>query len=286
LFLTLGIAAMLVAAELALRARCRSRVLPPPAAIIPGKVTVVALGDSITAGPAGAPDAAWPAIVEARLRAGYPDTSWQVINAGVPGDTAPLGYARFDRDVAARGPQIVLIAFGLNDCHLARHAMDRWYERRVPSGPASSYLWRAAQARIERLATRLGLLSDPAPELMPQPFPRTTPDGFSAALDALIARSQEIGAHPVLLTMTPLADERAPDVQGFRAGYAPNNARIRELAGQRGLPLVDLASGAPDDAFEPDGFHLTIAGQRWAGDRIYETLATAGVWAALAEGER
>jgi lysophospholipase L1-like esterase len=294
LALLLGAAILLAAAELALRARYRNRVLPPAIATERGKITIVALGDSITAGPAGAPDDAWPAILAARLRAGYPDVTWQVVNAGVPGDTAPLGYTRFDRDVAAHGPQAVLIAFGLNDCNLARHAMDRWYEGRVPVGPEQSYLWRAGQTRLERLSRYLGRvlrrlegwLPGPTVELEAQPFPRTSPGGFSAALTALVARTREIGARPVLLTMTPLADEETPDLQAFRADYAACDARIRELARQHALPLVDLAAGVPDDAWEPDGLHLTAAGQRWVADRVYGRLDRAGIWEALAKGAR
>jgi lysophospholipase L1-like esterase len=292
LALLLGAAILLIATELALRARYRSRALSPSTATERGKIALVALGDSITSGPAGAPDGAWPAILAARLRASHPDAAWQVVNAGVPGDTAPLGYARFDWDVAARGPQAVLIAFGLNDCNLARHAMDRWYESRVPAGPEQSYLWRAGRARLERLdrflGGKLGLRKERLmiPELQPQPFPRTTPAGFSAALNALVARTNDIGARPVLLTMTPLAIEETPGVQASRIDYAAYNARIRELAGERDLPLVDLAAGAPGDAFEPDGFHLTAAGQRWAADRVYDTLDSAGIWDALARGAR
>lgn len=294
LALAFGTMAVVIAAELALRARYRSRVLLSPTATEPGKIAIVALGDSITAGPVGVPGHAWPAVLAARLRDGYPDVTWQVFNAGVSGDTAPLGYARFDRDVAVRGPQAVLIAFGLNDCNLARHAMDRWYERRVPVGPERSYLWRAGQARLERLSRYLGRvlssskgwLPGPTVELEARPFPRTTPAGFSAALAALTARTQEIGARPVLLTMTPLAKEEMPGPQSSRADCAAYNARVRELARQSALPLVDLAAGAPDGAFEPDGFHLTAAGQVWVADRVYDTLDRAGIWEALARGAR
>ncbi len=291
LALMVGAALLLATAELALRARYRQRVLPAGPARR-GVMTIVALGDSITAGPAGAPAAAWPALLAARLQTGHPDVAWQVVNAGVPGDTAPLGYARFDRDVAARGPQAVLIAFGLNDCNLARHGMDRWYESRTPAGPAQSYLWRAGRVRLERLDQRLGgrlglwqgRLAIPEPE--PQPLPRTTPAGFSAALAALVARTHDIGARPVLLTMTPLAGAEMPDVLASRRDYAAYNARIRELAGQRDLPLVDLAAGAPAGAFAADGFHLTAAGQAWAAGRIYETLEGARLWEALARRAR
>jgi len=141
LVVPLGVGMVLGVAELALRARYRRRVLPgTPSG--PGKGTVVALGDSITAGWPGSPDEAWPALIEARLRTAYPDVAWQIVNAGTPGNTAPMGYARFNREVAAHAPDGVLIAFGLNDCHRARHALDRWFEARMPSGPGRSYVWR------------------------------------------------------------------------------------------------------------------------------------------------
>ncbi len=276
--LLLGPAILLAAAELALRARYRRRALPAAPAG-PGAITLVALGDSITA---GSPTASWPAALLARLRADHPRVAWTMVNAGVPGDTAPLGYARFVRDVAAAGPRLVLIGFGLNDCHPARHALDRWYERRLPAGAAGSYLWRAVAARAERLGRRLGRLSGPLPELAPQPFPRTSPAGFSAALAALVARTRDIGARPVLLTMTPLAGTETSETRARQGSYGLYNGRIQALAEQRRVLLADLSAGAPGDAFEPDGVHLTASGHQWAAERIYETLAAAGVWAALA----
>ena len=128
-----------------------------PAGPAPTRCTIVVLGDSIAAGSPGLSDRAWPALLASRLRAEYPNITWQVVNAGVPGSTAPMGYARFDRAVAAHVPDVVLIAFGLNDCHRARHALDLWFEARVPIGPERSYLWRAVQARVARIEPAAGL---------------------------------------------------------------------------------------------------------------------------------
>ncbi len=125
----LSITALLGLGELALRARYRQRVLPA-GRVRAGAIMIVALGDSITAGWPGSPDQAWPALLAERLRIAYPTAAWRVANAGAPGNTAPLGYARFDQDVAAYAPDAVLIAFGLNDCHRACHALDRWFEAR------------------------------------------------------------------------------------------------------------------------------------------------------------
>jgi len=75
-------------------------------------VTVVALGDSLTAGLGLAPREAYPALLDARLRdAGY---SVEVVNAGVSGDTTAGGLRRVDwaLDPAVR---VLIVALGGND---------------------------------------------------------------------------------------------------------------------------------------------------------------------------
>lgn len=57
-------------------------------------ITILALGDSLTAGPGLDPSAAFPARLEAALKARGHDVS--VRNAGVSGDTAAQGAARLD----------------------------------------------------------------------------------------------------------------------------------------------------------------------------------------------
>ena len=284
---TLGIVILLGLVELALRARYRQLVLPAGGAKS-AEITIVALGDSITAGWPGSPEQAWPARLEARLRAAYPAAAWRIVNAGAPGNTAPMGYVRFNQEVAAYGPDLVLIAFGLNDCHRARHALDRWFEARVPVGPERSYLWRAMQARVVRIGRQLGRPEMPAyaPEPTPMPFFRTSPAGFSAALAALIDRTRDMGSRPVLLTMTHLAEDTPPDVQAIFGECAAYNMRIRAIAEKRGVPLVELADQMSEDAFALDGLHLTSAGQQWAADRVFSALEAAGLWATLARRKR
>jgi acyl-CoA thioesterase-1 len=73
---------------------------------------IVALGDSLTAGFGVAPEEAWPAVVEARLRReGYP---YRVINAGVSGDTTAGGLRRVDWVLRNR-PEVAVVALGAND---------------------------------------------------------------------------------------------------------------------------------------------------------------------------
>lgn len=82
-----------------------------------GELRIVALGDSITAAHTGDWPVAerWPARVEAGLGALFPNRKIRVINAGGGGNTAREGWARFEKDVAAHRPDVVLIEFGGND---------------------------------------------------------------------------------------------------------------------------------------------------------------------------
>ena len=91
--------------------------------------TVVALGDSTTAGTPGfqspveaPPDGA--GNVESQfaywLMQAHPD--WRVLNRGVNGERADEIGARFARDVAAARPDAVVIIAGVNDVYQGRSA--------------------------------------------------------------------------------------------------------------------------------------------------------------------
>ena len=261
----------------AARTRRRRRARRQDAPDVP---TIVALGDSITA---GEPASAWPDLLAVHLHTVYPGSPWRVLNAGAPGDTAPLGCARFAQDVAPAGPQIVLIAFGLNDCYPGRYGMDRWWDREIPRGLARSHFWRAAAVRLARLGRRLGMTGAHLPEDAPVPTPRASPEGFSAALRALVEHTRALDSQPVLLTMTPLAEADTEAVRLRRPTYPRYNERIRRAAHTLRTPLVELAAGAPDDSFLPDGLHLTESGQAWVAEQVFRQLDVHGIWHAIAE---
>ncbi len=73
---------------------------------------IVAFGDSLTAGYQLPADAAFPAVLERALRAdGYNVT---IVNAGVSGDTAEDGLARFDWTFSDRA-DAAIVELGAND---------------------------------------------------------------------------------------------------------------------------------------------------------------------------
>jgi acyl-CoA thioesterase I len=73
---------------------------------------IVALGDSLTAGLGVAADEAYPALLEARVRAAGFD--YRVVNAGVSGDTSAGGLRRVDWVLRSR-PDVAIVALGAND---------------------------------------------------------------------------------------------------------------------------------------------------------------------------
>jgi acyl-CoA thioesterase I len=75
-------------------------------------LTVVAFGDSLTAGSLLPASQAFPAQLERRLAAdGFPV---RVVNAGVSGDTTADGLARLDYALAEK-PDLVILELGAND---------------------------------------------------------------------------------------------------------------------------------------------------------------------------
>src|SRR5579859_441177 len=74
---------------------------------------VLVLGDSLTAGLGLAQSEAYPALVEEKMRgAGY---DWDVINAGVSGDTSAAGLARADWAFDEPNVRILILELGAND---------------------------------------------------------------------------------------------------------------------------------------------------------------------------
>jgi acyl-CoA thioesterase-1 len=87
-----------------------------PAAVsapTPSRPRIVCLGDSLTAGYGlDSPDLAYPALLERRLaEAGY---NYEVINAGVSGDTSAGGLRRLDWSLQG-DVRLLLVALGGND---------------------------------------------------------------------------------------------------------------------------------------------------------------------------
>lgn len=100
-------------------ARFRQRIREKAADASAPPVLIVALGDSVTQGclEEGRMDA--EAVYHNRLRQmlgqRHAWTTFSVINAGCNGESLAGGIRRLDRDVIRHQPDLVLVAYGLND---------------------------------------------------------------------------------------------------------------------------------------------------------------------------
>jgi lysophospholipase L1-like esterase len=79
-------------------------------------VTIVAFGDSITAG--FAVRRGFPSFWKQMLAEKYPEAEVEMINSGISGDTSMDGLARLDWGALSYEPDLVTINFGINDCVL------------------------------------------------------------------------------------------------------------------------------------------------------------------------
>ncbi len=80
------------------------------------RLTIIAFGDSITAGgEASKPALQFPTRYADHLRTQFPKASINLENGATGGDTTREGLARLTTKVLTRKPDLVLLAFGMND---------------------------------------------------------------------------------------------------------------------------------------------------------------------------
>jgi acyl-CoA thioesterase-1 len=90
-------------------------------------LTVVAFGDSITAGgDATAPELIYWQRWLTALRARYPKATITGVNGATGGDTTVQGLARLSEKVLTQKPDLVLVAFGMNDQNIGSVPLDRF----------------------------------------------------------------------------------------------------------------------------------------------------------------
>ncbi|MDH4059479.1 MAG: GDSL-type esterase/lipase family protein [Aquincola sp.] len=119
---------------------------PATAVAIAAGATVLALGDSITAGVGADPGAAYPAQLAAL-------TGWRVVNAGVSGDTSAQAAERLPALLAEHRPALVVVSIGGND-----------FLRRVPAGETEANLRRII-AVVREAQAQVLLVAVPQPSL-------------------------------------------------------------------------------------------------------------------------
>jgi len=108
----------------------------------PDEHRVLALGDSFTYGHGVQDDEAYPAVLEALLRAAGHDAT--VLNAGVPGYSSDQSYARFVRDGLAVRPDLLLVGIHCSDVsdNFERPLYDVVAGRLVPLEARHTWMYR------------------------------------------------------------------------------------------------------------------------------------------------
>jgi acyl-CoA thioesterase-1 len=135
-----------LAGALALGALAACSKRKPLGRVVPAGAAVLALGDSLTFGTGATLETSYPAVLAAL-------SGWQVINAGVPGDTSAQALERLPALLQEHKPTLVLVSIGGNDLL-----------RRLPEADT-----RASLQRICELAQAAGaqvlLLAVPRPSV-------------------------------------------------------------------------------------------------------------------------
>lgn len=169
-------------------------------------VLIVAYGDSVTQG-AMQPhvldaEGVYHRLLEKELAGFFPSTTFSTINAGVSGASAAQALERLERDVLRHDPDLVLIAFGLNDSLGGLEGLAKFEDA------------------LREMITRIRLETSAAVILLTPPF---------------MARRDNARIHPDNITFKECIIRAQTD--GTLARYAQ---AIREIASAMGTGLADI----------------------------------------------
>lgn len=211
------------------------------------RITLVAFGDSTTA-PRG-PVRIYLECLKQELAAKGIEV--EAFNAGVGGNTTEDARLRFERDVLARRPDLVVIQFGINDA-----AVDVW---RTPPAAQPRIAADRYVENIEHFAT--GICGQAARVILMTPNPmRWT---------------------PALLTRYGKPPYQPTDPDGFNMLLKAYAEALRGVAKRHRLPLVDVyaafqaygnANNQSIDDLLLDGMHPNDAGHRLVAERLLAAI--------------
>lgn len=169
----------------------------PRAQPVPRGATVLALGDSLTHGTGATPDTGYPTML-----AGL--SGWQVVNAGVPGDTSAQALERLPALLEEHQPALVLVSIGGNDLL-----------RRLPEADLRANLQRIC-ARARAAGAQVLLIAVPRPTLAAA-FVGTLGDhpAYAEVAAAMALPLQRDGWSRVLADPALRADAIHANAQGY-----------------------------------------------------------------------
>ncbi|MBL8842064.1 MAG: hypothetical protein JNL90_11125 [Planctomycetes bacterium] len=157
-----------------------------------GEQRVLCLGDSCTFGYLLRAEESFVQALERRLRAQFPATPIECINAGVPGFTLFQGWRFLETRAAPLQPDLVVLNFGWNESVSWDGTSDFESHRRLQARRPPN--WLAGSAIARRLWSLRGGEAPPEGQR-----PRLTPDEFSELLERCRASAQALGAELIVL---------------------------------------------------------------------------------------
>jgi lysophospholipase L1-like esterase len=226
-------------------------VLPSPLPCAQGArpLRIVAFGDSTTAPRKSVEKVYADRLAEAMGKEGV---AVEVINAGVPGNTTEHARKRFERDVIARSPHVVILQFGIIDSAIDVLRDPPATGPRVAKGRYEENL-RHFVRTLNARAVKVILMT-------PNPLRWT-------------AKTRQLYGRPPYNPQDP---------DGFEGILPTYRAAMRQIAQQEEVPLVDVFAafvaygkkeGQSVDDLLLDGMHPNDEGHRIVAELLEEHLA-------------
>lgn len=205
--------------------------------------TIVVFGDSTTAMNESFP--VYGSLLESELTRRY-GAPVKVINAGVKGNTTEAAAKRFDADVIAHRPDLVVIQFGINDATTDVWKIPPATEPRVRLRQFSGNLKNFVQA-LQRENVAVVLMTPNPLQWTPRlvelygkpPYDVSDPDGLNLNLKTYADEIRRLGAEcgvPVVDVMAAHRNRLPTDPPWLSDGMHPNQPG-HEIVAER---LVDL----------------------------------------------
>ncbi len=118
-----------------------------------------------------------------------PTAQINLINAGIAGDCAPGGLARFDRDVAAYHPDLVVIGYALNDSGRGAEGLETYREA------MSALVEKTLSLGVECIVLTPNSMNDRVSPSLHDEFMRNIAASFTQVdLDSYVNTAREVAA--------------------------------------------------------------------------------------------
>ena len=240
--------------------------------------SVLLLGDSIVYGDYVAYSEAYPALLQRMWDRAHRSESLAFVNGGANGMTTLHGVMLLPLLLRRFHPQVVVVAFGLNDGNFARSCLDARLEAEATVPPLvrllrGSRLFMGLERRWRRWQADCSGWEGRRWE------PRVSEEAFVRALLDMALLVRRRGVALVFLTTTPVAPRFRPELdtvsrEQLRQSCARYNGLVRQAAREVGAGVVDVYTNLhlESDDWREDGVHLTPSGYRKLAAFLFSEL--------------